>query len=63
MDQFLNIKEVAAKLKKGQSTIYRWIDENKIPFTKMPGGTIRFQTKVLEKWIQERTVEAKHIGQ
>lgn len=63
MDSHLSVKQVAKWLGVGQSTVYGWVNENKIPFIKLPGSVVRFKAAELERWIKERTVHAKPIGQ
>lgn len=53
-NRILTVKDVAAYLKVTQRTIYRLIQERKMPSFRV-GGSWRFQQAELEKWIQMQT--------
>lgn len=58
--RYLDVREVAQYLGLSVKTIYRLVDDRKIPFVK-PGGidSLRFDIKAIDKWIEKQTVPAK----
>lgn len=55
MTKLLTSKDVAEIMQVKQRTIYAWVQAGKIPFTKLPGGDIRFDAQKLDNWIKNRT--------
>lgn len=49
---FLSVKNMAAKLQVSEKTIYRMINDNRIPYSIKIGGQWRFNAEKIEKWIQ-----------
>ena len=47
-EEFLTVKELAAKLKVNQMTIYRMVKANKLTYHKI-GNAIRFKLSEIEK--------------
>jgi len=56
-DELLTADEVAAMLRIKPATIRKWRAERRIPFVKL-NGAVRFKRADIEKWIDERVVEA-----
>ncbi|GHU13023.1 hypothetical protein AGMMS50225_22240 [Betaproteobacteria bacterium] len=52
-DEILTIEEVAAYLKAGRRTVYRFAANGQIPAFKL-GGTWRFRRTELDRWIANR---------
>jgi len=53
-DEIFTLKEVAAYLKIGERTVYRLVQEGKLPGFKV-GGSWRFKRTDIEDWIREKT--------
>lgn len=51
--KLLTVKEVAKVLRVADITIYKWVEQNKIPYIKV-GGTIRITDKALTDLINKR---------
>ena len=63
MTELISVQELAEMIKFTPATIYRWVKDRRIPFVKMPGNDIRFDKQKIEKWIENRTVKSKNLGQ
>jgi len=50
---FLSVKELAARLGVSEKTIYRMINDNKIPYSVKIGGQWRFNSEKIEKWLTQ----------
>lgn len=61
MPQLLTIKQLSEKLSVPVSTLYQWVNEQKIPVVRLPNG-LRFDEKKIQSWVDERTVKSKAIG-
>lgn len=61
MPQLLTIKQLSEKLSVPVSTLYQWVNEQKIPVVRLPNG-LRFDEKKIQTWVDERTVKSKAIG-
>lgn len=61
MPQLLTIKQLSEKLSVPVSTLYQWVNEQKIPVVRLPNG-LRFDEKKIQIWVDERTVKSKSIG-
>lgn len=57
----MTIREVAEYLKLTEKTAYRLAAEGKIPGFKI-GGAWRFRRGEIDKWIEQRSAEAKKRG-
>ena len=53
-EEILTLDEVAAFLKAGKRTVYRFAQNGDIPAFKL-GGTWRFRRSELEKWIDQNS--------
>jgi excisionase family DNA binding protein len=62
MEQYLNPKELAAKLGTKPGTIYSWVSRGKVPYVKINGLT-RFKEKEIQAWLleQERTKRRRNF--
>ena len=58
--EILTLEEVAVYLKAGKRTVYRLVQEGKIPAFKL-GGSWRFRRAELEQWIAASIVSTKKI--
>lgn len=47
----LTVKDVATRLQVKDKTVYAWASQRKIPCVKI-GGTVRFDPKEIEQWLQ-----------
>ena len=56
MEPLLTLAEVAAALKVSKSTLYKWVEANRIPFLKLPNGAVRFKQETVNDWL-ERAVQ------
>jgi len=59
--EILTLEEVAAFLKAGKRTVYRFAQNGEIPAFKL-GGTWRFRRSELESWIEANSNQRKSIG-
>lgn len=61
--EILTLEEVAAFLKAGKRTVYRFAQNGQIPAFKL-GGTWRFRRSELERWIDDNSNQCKpgHMG-
>lgn len=57
----MTIREVAEYLKLTEKTAYRLAAERKIPGFKV-GGAWRFRRGEIDKWIEQKSAEAKKRG-
>lgn len=48
---FLSVKDMSAKLNVSEKTVYRMINDNKIPYGIKIGGQWRFNSEKIDKWI------------
>ena len=49
--QLMNIKQVSQMLAVKESTLYDWVEKNKIPYRKM-GRLVRFNHDEIVKWLK-----------
>jgi excisionase family DNA binding protein len=63
MTELISVQQLSEKINFAPRTIYRWINERRIPYVKMPGNGVRFDTQKIESWIENRTIKSKNIGQ
>ena len=59
--EILTLEEVAAFLKAGKRTVYRFAQNGEIPAFKL-GGTWRFRRSELESWIEANSNQRKPTG-
>jgi excisionase family DNA binding protein len=59
MTQLLTTKDLAELMQVKLRTIYRWVEKNKVPFIKLPGGDIRFDPDKIDNWLRMRTARVK----
>lgn len=62
-DRYIRIKELAAMLSIGRSTIYRLIKEDKFPKQiKLTERTVVWRLSVINKWVglKENSTDIKH---
>jgi excisionase family DNA binding protein len=55
-DAVLTVKEVSEYLKLAESTVYKLVQENKLPGRKI-GGAWRFSRRMLERWLEQPSDE------
>ena len=63
MTELISVQQLSEKINFTPMTIYRWVKARKIPYIKMPGNDIRFDKDKIDKWIENRTVKSKNLGQ
>lgn len=51
----MNVQEVAQRLNMAVTTIYKMVNQRRIPYVKI-GGALKFDLAALEKWLKEHTV-------
>ena len=61
MKNLLTTRQVAEILQIHLNSLYRLVYQKRIPFTRA-SGMLRFDSDVLERWIQEGKVEPKDQG-
>jgi excisionase family DNA binding protein len=54
---------MALKLGVSKITLYRWVGQGKIPYAKLPGRLVRFDENEVTRWLNERKVTPKGVGQ
>lgn len=59
--EILTLDEVAAYLKAGKRTVYRFAQSGELPAFKL-GGTWRFRRSELERWIDANSNQHKSTG-
>lgn len=59
MDTLLTVKQVAERLNVAPKTVRKWRQMGKIPATMLPGGMLRFSERVVNAWVEKRTVKAR----
>ena len=52
----LNINELSRKLKISVSTLYKWVSQKKIPYSKV-GRRVIFDERDIEKWFEEKKLK------
>jgi len=55
LGRLLTVPEVARHLRVGQRTVYRWIQDGKLPVLRLAGSTIRVAARDLEAWLRDST--------
>ena len=50
-DAYLTIKELAKYLKVKQSTVYNWVNKDRVPASKVVGQW-RFRRSAIDEWIK-----------
>ena len=55
--RYLGIKELSQYLGVTEGTLYSWVCYRKIDFVKV-GRLVKFDKQRIDKWIQEKTVDA-----
>lgn len=58
-DGVMTVEEVSVYLKVGKSTVYKLVQEGKLPGRKV-GGIWRFSRVGLEEWLRERPLESPY---
>lgn len=56
----INIKELSELLGISVSTLYTWVSQRKIPYSKI-GHSVKFDLTRMEKWIKEHSVEPRKL--
>ena len=51
----MNVQEVAQRLNLAVTTVYKMVNQRRIPFVKI-GGALKFNPTQVERWIQDQTV-------
>jgi len=53
----MTVAEAAAYLKVTPKTVYRWLNDGKLPGVKIGGNTWRVHRATLEGWMRQRSIE------
>ncbi len=56
--EVMDVKEVAAYLSISPNTVYKWVDQRRLPFTKV-GNLLRFPKPIIDRWLAQRTTHPK----
>ncbi|UCB57653.1 MAG: helix-turn-helix domain-containing protein [Candidatus Omnitrophota bacterium] len=57
-DAYMTIKELARYLKVKQSTVYNWVNNERIPASKVVGQW-RFRRNEIDSWVKDSKKKAK----
>jgi excisionase family DNA binding protein len=57
--QLLSVKELAARLGLAEYTVYEWVSEKRIPYTKV-GRRTMFDPAEIARWLEQHTVREQH---
>lgn len=57
-DAYMTIKELARYLKVKQSTVYNWVNNERIPASKVVGQW-RFRRNEIDRWVKRSNKKAK----
>lgn len=52
VEEYLDVDELARRIHTEPKTIRDWVHKKKIPFKKLPTGSIRFSWHEVEAWIE-----------
>ena len=55
MEQLMGLKEASAFLGLSPATLYKYINQRKVPFTKI-GSRVLFKPEALREWVEEKSV-------
>lgn len=50
---------MAERLSLSVSTLYKYVEQKKITFVRLPGGDIRFNQDAISDWLEKRTIKAQ----
>jgi excisionase family DNA binding protein len=39
--------------------LYKYVEQKKITFVRLPGGDIRFKDDTINEWLEKRTIKAQ----
>ncbi len=53
-EEFYTLQEVADRLKVTYRTVYRWVQENRLPAYQIGAGSWRVRKEDLEEFLQDR---------
>jgi excisionase family DNA binding protein len=56
--RLLTARAVAELLDVSAETVLRWTRRGDLPAIKLPGGSIRYASDTLERWLAQRSIEA-----
>jgi excisionase family DNA binding protein len=59
--QLLNVKELAARLGLAEYTVYEWVSEKRIPYTKV-GRRTMFDPAEIARWLEQHTVREQDLS-
>jgi len=54
MDEMMGVIELSKYLKVNPQTIYNWVSDNKVPYTKI-GDLLRFKKSDIDEWFKKKT--------
>lgn len=57
MERLLTAAEVADLLRVSRATVYRWVDDGRLPAIQLGGRTIRFNPRAIDHFLAELVVE------
>lgn len=56
--RYLTKNEVAELYGVSPRTINKWMSDRVIPYSMLPGGQIRFSSRILVEWMNKRTINS-----
>lgn len=54
--RYLNINELSEYIGIPKGTLYVWTCQKRIPHVKIAGSKLRFDLRVIDEWIKEKSV-------
>ena len=58
MEELMGVTELSQYLKVNPQTIYNWVSNNKVPYTKI-GDLLRFKKSDIDGWLKKKTAYPK----
>jgi len=59
--RFININELSDYVGLSKNTIYSWVWQKKIPYTKF-GRLVKFDLRTIDNWVKKNSIEAQDIN-
>lgn len=59
--RFIGVKDLAEYLGVSVNTVYAWTSQHRVPYVKV-GKIVRFDTKKVEEWIKNNSIEVSSRG-
>jgi excisionase family DNA binding protein len=62
MPKLLTPDELCEYLQVSKSTLRKWCASDRIPHSKMPNGSVRFDQAAIDRWIKLRSVTVNSLS-